>query len=94
MSVAVIDDVKQIVVVRPLSQAAWILDHPVPQAVEVPANIGGTQYAWRRGSSPERGPNQIRLDRVAMVALQLLKEHVPDQVHAGPALFREIAHQA
>jgi hypothetical protein len=94
MSVAVIDYVKQIVVPRPLSQPERILDHPVPKPVAVPASMGRPQNAERRSPSPECGPNQVRLDGVAMATLQLLKEDVPDQVHAGPTFFREIAHQA
>ena len=88
MRIAVIDDVKHIESSTDAAQQSRV----VPESPEDPIAIEGDASVGCEPGEAARHPGDDRLDRdgVVMVGADLVDDHLRDQVHAAPSLFRHI----
>lgn len=81
-------DMKQIeLTVYPLNEARI-----VPEAVYEPVGVEALAYAiLATRESPPHGRTDARHGKeVTIVPLQMIDQHISDQIHAGPILFLKI----
>src|SRR5437899_3365295 len=94
VSITVVDHMEKIKPVHPRSQPSRVVPHSVDQAVGVVGESSAPQD--RQGTKPQlhaRAETNCAQAR-AVLSFEMLQEHLCDQVHAGPALFSEIANDA
>jgi hypothetical protein len=91
MSIAVIDDVKDIVFGGLPREPIRISGHPIPQPLGIAGCAGRLKQAQRADSTPERRFDPVRMDGISMTPFQMLKQHVPSEIHAGPLLLGKVA---
>ena len=89
LSVAVIDNVKQIKLSAQPSRRAWIIHEAIQEAVSIEATPRGCLPARETATQMRRETR--RGERIGVVLLQVVAEHLADEIHAGPVFFNEVA---
>jgi nitroreductase len=71
-------------------QVKRILHKAAQEAVRAPSHFAANE--WQSLEATDHSGAHLRHSYVAG-GLQVLAQHVPDQIHAVPALFQEVANQ-
>ena len=96
LRIAVIDDVKDVMIVHRPADAARIIPEPIQETIGVHGRPRATAHRHRHAREPpgKRRAQQRRRHGAGMRLLQVPVQHRGDPVHARPPLFTEIAADA
>jgi len=88
LSIAVIDNMEQVELLAPSPQPPRIIPEAVHKAVGAKGDVPGSGDA--REPTMHRWTEARREYRSRMVLSKVVKQHLSNQVHAGPILLQQI----